>query len=298
MTRETASIVVGGHTFGGPLGANSTAIFGTIFFASQQLMKDPEQGLFDEAKAHAQVMTASRSCQEAGAALFLDVVAETARAMERELEFIIGRTILPCLIDASDEETKLAGLDLASARGALDRCVYNSISVDSSKHELASLAAKPPAAIIVSAMDPMDYGAHSAMRVLSEVKDRLPASLHGRLLLDVGFLDEASVAMSCQVARELRLSAELPVGGAPCNGLHMWQSLITRGDAAFRAALCATLGFCGGCGLDFVFAGPLRYAAASSVALGVSDVYNRYQLMREKGRAGWTEGHPITALFR
>jgi len=146
-------------------------------------------------------------------------------------------------------------------------------------------------------MEPANFGAASALEVLGEFKARLSPALHDRLLLDVGFLDEASPGVSCRAAQELRRSAGLPVGGAPCNGLHMWKELKTLGEEAFVAALAATLGYCAAFGLDFLFAGPLRHVRDVAPGLAAAGVYNRYALVSETGRRDFSGEHPMRALF-
>lgn len=294
---DCAKIQVGEHWLGGAVGEHPTAIIGTIFSGAQRFLEDPEEGRFEAPEALRQIERGATACRRTAVPYLLDVVAETPRAMERELSFVVAETSLPFLIDASDEAVRLAGLRAADRLGALGRTVYNSIGPDAPDEELELLARLRPAAIVVSTMDPANFGAASALEVLREVEARLSPALHGRLLLDVGFLDEASPGVSCRAAQELRRSAGLPVGGAPCNGLQMWEDLKTLGEGAFVAALAATLGYCAAFGLDFLFAGPLRRIPDVAPALAAAGVYNRYALVSETGRRDFSGEHPIRALF-
>ena len=104
--------------------------------------------------------------------------------------------------------------------------------------------------------------------------------------------------MSCNIAQKLRELTGIPVGGAPCNGLHMWESLKTRGEAVFVASLASTLGYCTAFGLDFLFAGPLRHINCVASAQGVVDAYNRYNLMVHNRDRTFNNEHPIKAMFR
>lgn len=120
----------------------------------------------------------------------------------------------------------------------------------------------------------------------------------GLRLLDVGFLDEASVKISARIAQEVRKQTELPVGGAPCNGLYMWEALRNRSEGAFMAALSATLGYVTAYGLDFLFAEPLRNVEFVAPAVGAVDVYNRYELRSIDPDRTFPEEHPMRAMFR
>ena len=295
---DCTTIKVGQFCLGGPVGAYPTALFGTIFFEGQDLLIDSEEGIFDVKKAQRQIHISSKACQELAVPLFLDVVAETEQAISNEIEFVIREFDTPFLVDASDEDIRMRGLETVSELSALDRTVYNSISVDSTDEELKLIERLQPAAIVVSAIDTTNYGVDSALETVNQVKDRLSSDLHHKLLLDIGFLDEVSVKMSCDIGHKLRKLTRLPVGGAPCNGLHMWESLKARGEKVFVASLAATLGFCTAFGLDFLFAGPLRHINLVASAQGVADVYNRYNLMVNNRDQTFNNNHPIQAMFK
>lgn len=295
---DCITIKIGKYQMGGPEGTFPTAMFGTIFFAGQELLHDSETGEFDWEAALKQIESNQSVCREFAIPLYLDVVAETPEAVSRQVGFVASETDLPFLIDASDEDVRMAGLQKAVELSALERTVYNSIYNDSADKELELIAQHPPAAIVIGAMDAMNYGLESALDVVTEIKGRLPDSLHDRLLLDVGFLDEATAGVSCAVAKQLRAKTGLPVGGAPSNGLHMWETLKSMGETHFVAALAGTIGYCTAFGLDFLFIGPLRYAKLAVAAQGAADVYNRYKLMLEDRGRSLPQEHPIKAMFQ
>lgn len=291
------SLEVGNHTLGGLAGSNPAALMGTIFFSGQNLLLDPEKGMFDQKAARRQIRAAEEAAKSCGAAMFLDVVAEHPRAMQRQIEFVAAGCGLPLLVDASELEVRLAGLETAAGLGALKRTVYNSLSRDSPASELKALEAQPPAALVVSALEPMDYGADSAEALARELMGRLSPELRKRCILDVGFLDEVSAGLACHIARDLRKRLGMPVGGAACNGLQMWEGLKARGPGAQDAALAATLGYCAGFGLDFIFFGPLRLAPQAALAQAVSDIYNYYGLLRDAKVERPHAGHPLSRMF-
>lgn len=289
---------VGDAFLGGAVGEYPTALLGTLFFSGQQLLADPEKGIFDEAEAVRQIRRAEDAAVRTGLPLFLDIVAETPLAMRNYLEFVLRNTSLPFLIDGSSDEVRLAGLETVWKYSALERAVYNSIGTDTGKEEMKVLTEYTPAAIVISAVDPMDFGLESSLSIISRMKEALPRHVRGHLLLDVGFLDEASVKISATIAREVRKRTGLPVGGAPCNGLYMWEALKSRGERAFMSALSATLGYVTGYGLDFLFVGPLRNVEFVAPAVGAVDVYNRYELRSEGTGRTLTEHHPMRTMFR
>ncbi|MCL4474932.1 MAG: hypothetical protein M1508_01720 [Nitrospirae bacterium] len=292
------TVQVGKCSMGGAVGEYPTAVLGTLFFSGQKLLADPEKGIFDKAEAVGQIRRCEDAAGKSGVSLFLDVVAETPTAMKSYLEFVIQNTSLPFLIDGSSDEVRLAGIETVRKHSALERAVYNSIGTDTVKEEMEVLTRYTPAAIVISAVDPMDFGLESSLSIVRQMKEVLPRHVRRRLLLDVGFLDEASVKISAKIAREVRKRTALPVGGAPCNGLYMWEALKSRGEGAFMAALSATLGYVTAFGLDFLFVGPLRNVEFVAPAVGAVGVYNRYELQSGDSDRTLPEEHPMRAMFR
>lgn len=292
------TVKVGEAFLGGAVGEYPTAVLGTLFFSGQKLLVDCEQGIFDEASATDQIRRAENAAGQTGVSLFLDIVAETAAAMKNYLDFIIKNTSLPFLIDASSDEVRVAGIETAKKHSALERAVYNSVGTDTSKEELEIIARYTPAAIVISAMDPMDFGAESALAIIGKIKESLPDRIHDRFLIDTGFLDEASVRISARLAQKVREHTGYPVGGAPCNGIYMWESLKSQGEEAVRSALSATLGYVAAFGLDFLFVGPLRNVEHIAPAVGAADVYNRYELQSGSYNRSLPERHPMKVMFR
>lgn len=291
------TVKVGEAFLGGAVGEYPTAVLGTLFFSGQKLLVDCEQGIFDEASALDQIRRAEKAAMQTGVSLFLDIVAETPAAMKNYLDFVIKHTSLPFLIDASSDEVRIAGIETVQKHLALDRAVYNSIGIDTSMEELTIIARYTPAAIVVSAMDPMDYGVESSISVIRQMKEALPDRIHDRFLLDIGFLDEASVRISANLAQKVREHTGYPVGGAPCNGMYMWESLKNRGEEVFRSSLSATLGYVAAFGLDFLFVGPLRNVEFIAPAVATADVYNRYELQSGNYNCRLPERHPMKAMF-
>jgi len=291
------TVKVGEAFLGGAVGEYPTAVLGTLFFSGQNLLIDSEQGIFDEASALDQIRRAEKATVQTGVSLFLDIVAETAAAMKNYLYFIIKNTSLPFLIDASSDEVRVAGIEIAQKHSALERAVYNSMGPDTSKEELDIIERYTPAAIVVSAMDPMDFGATSALAIIEQIKESLPDRIHDRLLVDIGFLDEASVRTSANLAQKVREHTGYPVGGAPCNGIYMWESLKNQGEEAVRSALSATLGYVAAFGLDFLFVGPLRNVEHIAPAIGAADVYNRYELQSGNYNKSLPKRHPMKVMF-
>jgi tetrahydromethanopterin S-methyltransferase subunit H len=296
---ESAMVVkVGKCSIGGAVGEYPTALLGTLFFSGQRLLADPEKGIFEESEASGQIRKCEKAAARNGVSLFLDIVAETPAAMKNYLEFVIRNTSLPFLIDGSSEEVRLAGIETVRKHSALDRAVYNSIGTDTGRDEIEVLASHTPAAIVISAVDPMDFGLESALSIVSRMKEALPRHVRKRLLVDIGFLDEASVKISARIAREVRKRTMLPVGGAPCNGLYMWKALRGGGEDVLMAALSATMGYVAAFGLDFLFVGPLRNVDFVAPAVGAADVYNRYALQSGDPDRALPEEHPMRTMFR
>lgn len=290
-------VKVGDYTLGGQLDLHPTVLFGTIFFEGQTLLSDSETGAFNEDMAKRLIKMNFEAGERISVPVFLDVVADTEAAIKNQIGFTANQFDIPFLVDGSDSDVRLAGLEQASRAEALGRTVYNSVGVDSPQEELAAIIRHPPAAVIVSAIDTSDYGVASALDIVKAIKTRLPREFHQKLLLDIGFLDEASVKMACRIGQEVRAATGLPVGGAPCNGLQMWDALKSGGDPDLVVSLASTLGYCTAFGMDFLFAGPLRFIRHIAPAQGAVDIYNRYDLMAKNRHISFTAAHPMDVMF-
>ena len=194
---EYHPIKIGDMTIGGPFGSKTGLAVGSIFYDKHSIVTDSFTGEFDLHRAEALVHRVNALSERYGVQMGFDVIASTAEAMEKFLEFVGSRTRLPLLINATEAEVRLAGLDAAAKLGVLRQCIYASLNEDTEGSELESLARQPPATVMVLASDignPTPEGTCDMLEsffhpMLKEIGVTAP-------IVDVGTMDAPSIGLN------------------------------------------------------------------------------------------------------
>ena len=162
-------IRVGNATLGGAFGARSGLLAGSIFYDRHSIVEDGRAGVFDQQRAADLLALVDRCARRYGTQMAVDVVAPTPEAMERYFAFTVQRTSLPLLINATDVETRMAGLEAAATADALGRCIYASLMQDTEDPELDALRTHRPAAVMVLACDIGDLTPDGTLAMMRDV---------------------------------------------------------------------------------------------------------------------------------
>jgi tetrahydromethanopterin S-methyltransferase subunit H len=112
---------------------------GSLFYWSQEIVRDPKGGVFDREEARRLLGLQEELGRRYGLDPAVDIVAQTPRAMVRYIDFVSEETERPFLIDSIDPTTRLAGARHAVEVGLGGRAVYNSIAPWTRGEELAHL---------------------------------------------------------------------------------------------------------------------------------------------------------------
>lgn len=260
---ETAQRVcrIGQVEIGGQPGERPTVLIGSIFFARHQIVRDPQLGLFDEAKAKALLAAEAEASAFSGIPHFVDPVGENSTALIRYIEFLAQHTTAPILVDSPLQKARIETLRYFAGSELMLRLVYNSIAEDYTPEELATIRESGVKSAIVLALS------SKAMRPVQRVKllqERLiPAAQQAgieNILVDVGVLDMASIAWAALCIREVKAQLGYPAGCAPANAICTWEKMQARGETAYVAAMSAALTTIALAGADFILYGPLRFA--------------------------------------
>jgi len=291
------TINIGRFYTGGEVGSHPTILIGTLFVEDIGLLYDTGTFRIEAGKVQENIEINTRNCRKIGMPVIINLFTKTEEAFSKQIEFVIAKTDFPFLISGSKQSTRLAGLEIVTNLRALDRAVYQSISVDSSDNELQWLANNQPSAIMVKLGNLKNHTVDDALKKVDQIKARLPLNLHSRLLLWIDFVDEVSIKRFCEMGQHLRKMTGHPIVGSPFTGIHSWQKLKIKGQAEYVSALASTIGFCTAFGFDFLFIGPLRHLTNLSTAQGVVDIYNRYNLIDKNSEDFLSENHPIHELL-
>lgn len=278
---------IGQATIGGPLGSSTGLIVGSIFYDKHSLVSDAFDGEFDEIRAAELVERVNKLAERYGVQMAFDVIAASEEAMERFLEFVSARTSLPILINSTDGDTRIAGLECAAKLGILDRCIFASLNEDTEDEELEALGRYRPAAVMILANDigdPSPEGACAMVEdyfhpMLKEIGVEVP-------IVDLGTMDPPSVGLNIRGIQTVRERFGYPAGCAFSNCFSQWTGLSELGREWVNLSLAAALVACRAAGADFLHYGIIEKAAMAAHVAGTAEVFYGFAAQE-------LDGHPL-----
>ncbi|AFM28025.1 tetrahydromethanopterin S-methyltransferase subunit H family protein [Desulfomonile tiedjei] len=267
-------IRIGNATIGGPHGSTTGLVVGSIFYDKHSIVADSFSGEFDARRAAALVDRVNTLSGRYGVQMGFDVIAATAEAMERFLEFVGKRTSLPLLINSTEAEVRLAGLEAAAKLQILGQCIYASLNEDTESSELQALGRQRPAAVMLLAADvgnPTPEGTCEMIEsffspMLKEIDVTVP-------IVDVGTMDPPSVGLNLRQISAVRERFGYPAGCAFSNCFSQWTGLSNLGREWVDLSLAAALVACRAAGGDFLHYGIIEKAAVAAHVAGTAEVF-------------------------
>ena len=289
---------IGDTTIGGPFGAATGLLVGSIFYDKHSIVSDVVTGKFQKDRAERLIGSVDKICRRYGVQMALDVIAASSEAMERYLEFISDRTRLPLLINSTEVEVRLAGLEAADRLGILDRTIYASLNEDTDDSELQALARKRPAAVMILAADLADTSPEGTCNIiesffhprLKEIGVKVP-------LVDVGTMDAPSIGLNLRQIQAVRERFGYPVGCAFSNCFPQWTGLNQLGREWVNLSLAAALVACRGAGADYLHYGIIEKAAVAAHAAATSEVFYGFAAKELDGQK-LPQGHSLWKMFK
>ena len=289
---------IGNTSVGGPMGASTGLAVGSIFYDNHTVVTDPMAGEFNKNRAAELVERVNKLSIRYGIQMAFDIIAASPEAMERFLEFVSGRTRLPLLINATDAEVRMAGLEAAGKLGILDRAVYASLNEDTEDEELELLKRQRPAAVMILASDisdPTPEGSCEMIEnyfqpILKEIGVTAP-------IVDVGTMDAPSVGLNIRQIQAVRERFGYPAGCAFSNCFSQWTSVTQLGREWTNLSLAASLVACRAAGAVYLHYGIIEKAAVAAHAAATAEVFYGFAAQELDGHK-LPEGHALWNMFR
>jgi tetrahydromethanopterin S-methyltransferase subunit H len=291
-------IKIGDMTLGGPFGSRTGLAVGSIFYDKHSIVTDCFAGEFDLHRAGMLVDRVNALSERYGVQMGFDVIAATAESMERFLEFVGSRTRLPLLINSTEVEVRLAGLEAAAKLKILQQCIYASLNEDTEGSELESLARQAPAAVMLLASDignPTPEGTCEMLEsffrpMLKEIGVTVP-------IVDVGTMDAPSIGLNLRQIRAVRERFGYPAGCAFSNCFSQWTGLSSLGREWVDLSLAAALVACRSAGADFLHYGIIEKAAVAAHVAGTAEVFYGFAAQELDGEVLPKE-HALWKMFK
>jgi tetrahydromethanopterin S-methyltransferase subunit H len=291
-------ITIGNATIGGPLGSRSGLLVGSLFYDKHSVVKDPFEGEFDAERAGALLKTATRAASRNGVQVAIDVIAASATAISKFLPFVAENCPLPMMINSSEAEVHVAGLEVASKLGVLDRCIFASLNMDTEDDELEALKKYRPAAVMIMANDGADPTPEGCCAFIEDFYLPMLSDIGVDVAIaDLGTMDPPSVGLCMRGISAVRERFGFPAGCAFSNCISQWTGLRELGREYVNYSLGAALVACRGAGADFLHYGLIEKTKAVAHIAGSAEVFYGFAA-QELDDVTLPEGHALLKMFK
>ncbi len=275
--RPTKAIQIGANSVGGPFGAQSGLIVGSIFYDNHSLVTDVMAGDIRQDRATHRIEQVTALACRYGVQLGLDVIAASSMAMQKYLPFVSSRTTLPLLINATEAEVRIAGLEAASKLGILERCIFASLNEDTEDEEIEALGQHRPAAVMVLASDITDPTPEGTCQMLESTFQPMLREINVETpIVDVGTMDAPSIGLNLRQIAAVREHFGYPAGCAFSNCFSQWPALTRLGLRWVDLSLAAALVACRGAGADFLHFGIIEKATMAAHVTATTEIFHGF----------------------
>lgn len=295
---------IGKINVGGQPGELPTVLIGNIFYNGMSEVTDHKTGVFDRKSVLKWISIAEELSERTGIPHFVDVMAIYPKAMREYVTFISEHSESVILIDGTNPETCVAGLETVSELGLQKRTILNAISPQVSESELESIRNSEVTAAILIAYNDMDFSPKGRISILKGFEDHLSllkiAEKVGvqKILVDTVVFDVPSVAYAAEAIKLVKNELGYPSGCSPCNATYDWKrqqdDLLKDGFTAYNASANTISQFCGA---NFLIYGPIKQARNIFPACAMNDAVIAYYAMRQLGIKPLISTHPLYKIF-
>ncbi len=261
--------LISGVKVGGQPGENPTVVILSIFYDGHRIVSNPVVGEFDKRQAETLISQAEELSDRTGNPLFIDVMATTADALTRYIEFVTDQTSVPFLVDSISREAKLQAVMYIQKVGLTEKAIYNSINFLSTPQELAALRDAGVKSAVLLAYDSKG----NRETVLPDLLKAAEGAGIENVLVDTAVLQVSSIGTASKAIYQIKEKFGLPAGCAPANVISIWKMLKTGefGPDARKVCFGASTLYTQMMGANFVIAGPIDYADAVFPAVAMAD---------------------------
>ncbi len=272
---EQKTLEIGGTRIGGIPGLVPTVIIGSIFYSSDKVVIDAENGDFDKSRTENLLNMLADISERTGIPTMLDVVATSSAAIEKYLRYLVDMTDFPLLIDGSDStEVNTAGIRMAKEAGFIDRVILNSLTPDS-KDELYSVVQETGLqnALLLAFSTRAMTSATKRVELSDVLIEKAQEAGVKNILIDTGVMDLLTLGLACKAQDIIKSKYGFPVGNGAHNAISTWKGLVPKfGKDAKKPAMVGSNLMPVTMGADFVLMGPIKYAPIVYPSVAMIDV--------------------------
>ena len=286
-TAEQKVLEIGNTKIGGRPGINPTVLIGSIFYSGNKLVKNAKEGTIDVPSVEALLNALADVSSATGLPSMLDVVAESPKAIEKHLRYLIDVTDMPLLVDGSgSEEVNLAGIQAAREGGFLDRVMLNSITPETSTETLETfhrLGVKHAVGLTFS--NAAMASATKRLDLAEMLLDKAAKAGIENIIIDTGVIDLLTLGLACKAQHMIKDKFGVPVGCGAHNAVSTWRGLVPKfGKDAKKPVFVGSSLMPVTLGADFVLYGPIKHAPIVFPSVAMIDVALSGVLLETKTR--------------
>jgi tetrahydromethanopterin S-methyltransferase subunit H len=290
---------------GGQPGEYPTCCIGTMFYARHKIVSDPEHGVFDKEAAEKLWNKQVEMSDITGNSCMNQIVAESDEAMAKEIDWFVGISDYPFLIDSSAPSVRAFGVKYATEIGVADRAVHNSINASITPEELLAVKESDLDSAIVLAFNAMETGTKGKMDILVKAAGGAKKGMLEyakecgitRPLIDTAAMPLGSGSgATVRACIAVKAMLGLPVGGGFHNGASAWDWMKKWKKEHKEAFAPVDIGsnlVAGIVGADYYLYGPIENAPMVFPAAAMVDIM-KAESAKELGLKVMAENHPIT----
>lgn len=297
---EVQIVEVNGVKLGGKPGQLPTVLVGSIFHQGHRIVYDHFKGEFNREKAEHLLNLQDELSEKTGNPCMVDVVGQSAQALERYIDFVASVTDAPLLVNGLTSKVRIEASRYAVTVGLADRIIYNSINFKLEIWELEAIRKLGLKTALIQAFNPRNPSPTGSLKILTEEEPllllkSLEAGISNPLLL-APVLDVPGVGVAAETVTLLRRELKLPVGAPPLGVIGRWRKDRGYDLSVVRTCRGATLALIQAAGADFIIYGSIGKAPHVFPACALIDAMIAYTA-RFKGVRPLTKKHPLYRVF-
>ena len=303
--RKQESFDFGKFKVGGQPGEYPTCCIGTMFYARHKIVSDAEHGVFDKEAAEKLWNKQVEMSDITGNSCMNQIVAESNEAMQKEIDWFVGLSDYPFLIDSSAPAVRAFGVKYATEIGVADRAIHNSINASITDEELKAVKESDLDSAIILAFNAMEAGTHrqdehpdegSRWRQEGNARVRQRVRYKEALNRYGGHASGLWLRRNVRACIAVKAMLGLPVGGGFHNGASAWDWMKKWKKEHKESFAPVDIGsnlVAGIVGADYYLYGPIENAPMIFPAAAMVDIM-KAESAKELGLKVLAENHPIT----
>jgi len=295
---------IGKVKIGGQPGELPTVLVGNIFYKGMPEIVDHKRGEFDQKSVLKWIEIAEELSEKTGVPHFIDIMAMYPEAMKRYVTFISEHTDSVLLLDGTNLDTRVAGLERVKELGLQERTIFNAISPQISQKEIEAIHDSGVTAAVLLAYNEMDFSPEGRTAILKGFDKNVGllkiAEKSGikKILVDTIVFDVPSIAYAAEAIKLVKNELGYPAGCSPANATYDWKrsqhEILKGGFAAYNASAHTIAQFSGA---NFLIYGPIKQARNMIPACAMNDAIIAYHALKRLGIRPLVSGHPLYKIF-